>query len=96
MEVTIRVSRGALSEIVGRSDVIIKCENPVRVIDVLNILAEKFGKPFRDYVFDAKTGEVKKYLILALNGVSISSMKGIETQIDDRSELLMLTATGGG
>jgi molybdopterin converting factor small subunit len=96
MEVKVRVSRGALTEIVGRNNILIQCENPVRVIDVLNMLAEKFGKTFRDYVFDLRTGEVKKYLILALNGVNVSSMKGVETQIEDGSELLVFSATGGG
>lgn len=91
-----RITRGALAEIVGHNNITIQCENPVRVVDVLNMLGKKFGISFRDYVFNPKTGEVKKYLILALNGVNVSSMKGVETQIEDNSELLIFSATGGG
>jgi molybdopterin converting factor small subunit len=96
MEVTVKISGGTLAQIIGRGDITVQCEDPIRVIDILNMLEGKFGKPFGDYVFDRKTGKVQKYLILAVNGVNVSSVKGVDTLIEDHGELLIFSATGGG
>jgi molybdopterin converting factor small subunit len=96
MKVKVRILRGPLNEIVGKNEISVQSKNHVKVRDILGLLADKYGKPFRDYVINSKTGEVNSYLIFALNGVNVSSMKGIETQIEDGSELLILSATGGG
>lgn len=96
MEVKIRIFRGPLGEIVGQSEITVKAESHARIIDVLKLLADKYGKAFRDYVFNPKTNEVNSYLLFSLNGVNVSGIKGIETEIKDGSELLILSATGGG
>ncbi len=96
MEVKIRIFRGPLSEIVGQSEITVKAESHTRIIDILKLLADKYGKSFRDYVFNPKTNEVNSYLLFSLNGVNVSGMKGIETEIEDGNELLILSATGGG
>jgi molybdopterin converting factor small subunit len=96
MNVKVHILRGPLSKIVGKKEVTLQTENHVRVIDVLNLLSERYGKPFRKFVFNPKTSEINSYLILALNGVHIGCMNGIETIIEDGSELLILSATGGG
>lgn len=88
--------RGPLNEIIGRSEFTVETENHARVLDVLNLLTEKHGKPFRDYVFSPTTGKINSYLIFSINGVNIASLKGIETTISDNDELLILSATGGG
>jgi len=43
-----------------------------------------------------KTNEVNSYLLFSLNGVNVSGIKGTETEIEEGSELLILSATGGG
>lgn len=96
MQIKVRISRGPLVEILGKQEITIESEDQIRVIDVLNILARDYGKSFRDKLFDPETGEIKPYLILALNGVCLNGMKGAETKIEDGSELLILSPTGGG
>jgi molybdopterin converting factor small subunit len=92
VKVKVRTLKGALSEILGQSEIVIETKNGARVIDILNLLAEKYGKSFRDYVFNPKTGEINSYLMLAINGVKVDCEKDVE----DGSELLILSATGGG
>jgi len=96
MTIKVRVLKGPLIGIVGESEVSIQYENRARVIDILKLLSKKYGKPFRDFVFSTETGEVNSYIIFGLNGVNVSCLKGIETEIEDDSELLILSATGGG
>ena len=95
-KVKVHILRGPLKEIVGNGKISIQTKNNVRVIEVLNLLAEKYGKPFRNFVFNPKTNEINSYLMLALNGVHVNSKNGLETRIENDSELLILSATGGG
>lgn len=96
MEVKIRIFRGPLSEIVGKSEIVVQAEKHAKVIDVLKKLAVEYGKRFNDYVFNPKTNEVNSYLLLSLNGVNVRNIKGTETEVEDGGELLILSATGGG
>jgi molybdopterin converting factor small subunit len=96
VQIKVRILRGPLVEILGKQEITIESEDQVRVIDVLNILARDYGKSFKDKLFDPETGEIKPYLILALNGVYLNGVKGAETKIEDGSELLILSPTGGG
>lgn len=96
MKIKVRILRGPLSKIVGKNVVILQTEDKIRVIDVLNLLSERYGEPFKEFVFNPKTSQINSYLLLALNGVHIGCINGIETIIEDNSELLILSATGGG
>jgi molybdopterin converting factor small subunit len=96
VQVKVRVSRGPLVEILGKQEIIVEYKGQTKVIDVLRILANDYGKSFKDKVFDPETGEIKPYFVLALNGVGLNGKKGIETEIKDGSELLILSPTGGG
>ena len=96
MQVNVKILQGPLVEVIGKKEITINSEDRVKVIDILNILARDYGKSFRDKVFDSETGRVKPYIMLALNGVHLNGLKGTETEIDDGSELLILSPTGGG
>jgi len=96
VKVKVRILRGPLREIIDKGEVSVQSEKHVRVIDVLNLMENKYGKPFRDFVFDPKTNKINSNLMFALNGVHIGCINGIETPIENDSELLILTATGGG
>jgi len=95
-KVKVNILRGPLKEIVGNGKISIQTKSNVRVIDVLNLLTEKYGKPFRNFVFNPKNNEINSYIMLALNEVHINSKNGLETRIEEDSELLILSATGGG
>lgn len=76
MEVKIRIFRGPLSEIVGQSETTVHAESHAKIIDVLRLLADKYGSPFKDHVFNSKTNDVGSYLLLSLDGVNVRGVKG--------------------
>jgi molybdopterin converting factor small subunit len=95
MRVKIKILRGLLLKIVGNEEIIIETEKKVKVIDVLKILAKKYGEPFKNYVFKSKT-KINSYLLLLKDGVNINTLKGPETQLEEGNELQILSAIGGG
>ena len=66
----------SLREIVGtREETLTFPENKVTVDAVLNALSQKYGKPFEEYVYDAKTAQPKGFLQFLVNGNSTSTLK---------------------
>ncbi len=88
----------SLREIVGKKEETIefKPREKASVDAVLKHLAKRHGKDFVNYVYDAKTGEVKGFLQLLVNGRSISSEKGLETELEDEDVLAIIPPVGGG
>jgi len=63
---------------------------------VLKILAQRYGKRFVEYVYDAKTGEVKGFLQFLVNGRSAATLNGLQTELEDGDALAILPPVGGG
>jgi len=68
----------------------------VTVATVLKTLSKKYCNPFDDYVYDAKTGQVKGFLQFLVNGNSASTLNGLDTTLKDEDVLAILPPVGGG
>ncbi len=96
MEVKIRFFT-TLREITNKREETLTLSNPKTTVStVLKLLSEKYGKPFDDYVFDAKTGQVKGFLQFLVNGNSTATLKGLDTALKDGDVLAILPPVGGG
>lgn len=89
---------GALRELVGKKGKSLEFtdDREVTVETVLRRLTELHGKDFIDYVFDEKTGKVQSYLLLLVNGRTLTAFDGLETRLVDGDVLAMLPPVGGG
>jgi molybdopterin synthase sulfur carrier subunit len=87
-----------LREIVGKREETLEFSEgeTVTVDAVLRRLAEIYGKGFVDYVYDGKTGDIKGFLQLLVNGRSASTLNGLETQLVDGDVLAIIPPVGGG
>jgi molybdopterin synthase sulfur carrier subunit len=63
---------------------------------VLKTLAQKYGKPFMEYVYNGKTEQPKNFLQFLVNGTSTSTLNGLETELRDGDVLAILPPVGGG
>lgn len=68
----------------------------VTVNSVFGRLAERYGKGFKEYVYDSKTEEVKGFLQFLVNGRSVSSFDGLDTRLADGDVLAIIPPVGGG
>jgi len=85
-----------LREIAGKKEETLEFPRgeKVTVSNVLGRLSKKYGKPFNEYVFDRKTGEVKGFLQLLVNGRSVSD--GTETELSNGDVLAIIPPVSGG
>jgi molybdopterin synthase sulfur carrier subunit len=88
----------SLREIVDKKEETLKFSEGERVtVDaVLQTLAQRYGKRFVEYVYDRKTKDVRGFLQFLVNGKSATTMKGLETELEDGDVLAILPPVGGG
>ena len=88
----------SLRELVGRKVEHIEFQNSreTTVEKVLKRLSEIYSEDFVEYVFDGETGEVRSYLLLLVNGRSITVLDELETRLTDGDVLAILPPVGGG
>jgi MoaD family protein len=88
----------SLRELTGKREEILKFQNgeTVTVNAVLKRLSKRYGKNFIEYVYDRKTGEVKGFLQLLVNGQSTSSLGGLNTKLVNGDVLAIIPPVGGG
>ncbi len=97
MEVKVRFFTN-LREIVNKREetLTFASGDKVTVDLVLRTLAQKYGKPFMEYVYNGKTGQPKNFLQFLVNGTSTSTLNGLETELRDGDVLAILPPVGGG
>ena len=88
----------SLREIVGeREETLTFPDGKSVTVDLaLKTLAEKYGKPFQEYIYDTKTSQPKGFLQFLINGNSTSTQKGLQTDLKNGDVLAILPPVGGG
>lgn len=97
MRVTVKFFT-TLREIVGKKEETLQFPKRERVTValVLERLTRNYGKPFSEYVYDHKTGEVKGFLQFLVNGRSTSPSGGLDSELSDGDVLAILPPVSGG
>jgi len=88
----------SLREITNKKEETLKFPEGAKVTVevVLKMLSQRYGKRFVEYVYDAKTDEVRSFLQFLVNGKSATTLNGLETELEDGDVLAILPPVGGG
>jgi molybdopterin synthase sulfur carrier subunit len=65
------------------------------VKDVFEELVKKYGKEFKDYLYNEK-GRVQDHLQLLVNGKSVSLLEELDTQLREGDQVAIVPPVGGG
>jgi molybdopterin synthase sulfur carrier subunit len=71
-------------------------EDNASVCDLLSLLAEKYGDPFKKAVYEPKGLDLKPYHILSINGLLLNQLNGIETKLKDGDHIILMPVVTGG
>ena len=66
------------------------------VCDLLSLLAEKHGEPFRKAVYEPKGLDLKPHYILSVNGLLLNQLDGLETKLKDGDRVVLMPVVTGG
>lgn len=85
----------SLREITGKKVDEIQLQNTITVDELLTLLSEKYGKNFREYIYNKK-GDVQGFLSVLVNGKNINIMQGFDTELQENDVVAILPPVGGG
>ena len=85
----------SLREITGKKVDKVQVQNIITVEELLTQLSKKYGKEFREYLYNEK-GKVHRYLSILVNGKSINILQGLDTELKEGDTVAILPPVGGG
>jgi molybdopterin synthase sulfur carrier subunit len=74
----------------------IDVKSPAAVTDVLMILTEKYGEPFKKAIYEPKASDVKSNYIITVNGYLLNQLNGVQTKLKDGDHVILLPIVSGG
>ena len=84
-----------LREITGKNIETIQLQNSITIDELITLLAEKYGKKFREYIYNKK-GKVQDFLSFLVNGKNINVLQGFDTKLKQGDVIAILPPVGGG
>jgi len=84
-----------LRHLLGVKSVDLEIPCPMKLLEVLNLLAEKYGEKLRKAIFD-ENGKVKNEFLILVNDAEISVLNGLNTEISDGDVITLLPTIHGG
>jgi molybdopterin synthase sulfur carrier subunit len=85
----------SLREITGKKADEIPLQTVSTVEELLNLLSEKYGKKFREYIY-SKEGNVQDFLSFLVNGRNINVLQGFDTELKQGDIIAIIPPVGGG
>lgn len=74
----------------------IETSDDVTVGDLLSLLSERYGEPFKKAIYEPKTSDVKPNYIVAVNGYLLNQLGGLETRLKKGDRVTLLPIVSGG
>ena len=74
----------------------VEIEEEASIADLLMVLSEKYGQPFKKAVYEKRGTDVKSNYIITVNGYLLNQLSGIETKLQNGDEITLLPIVSGG
>jgi molybdopterin synthase sulfur carrier subunit len=66
------------------------------ISDLLMVLSEKYGEPFKKAVYEKSGADVKSNYIITVNGYLLNQLDGVETKLKNGDGVIILPIVSGG
>ena len=86
----------AVRELVGLREETLELADGSTVGVLIDGLVKRHGERFREFLYDAGTGNLRPSIQLLIGDVSVSSTKGLSTVLSDGVVFAIIPPVGGG
>jgi molybdopterin synthase sulfur carrier subunit len=83
-------------ELVGTPEQELELAEGSSVKDLLDQLSNQYGVKFREFIFDAKTGEPKSNIQFLVGDKLVVDLDGLATLLPDGAAFAIIPPVGGG
>jgi len=83
----------SLREIAGTKETAVEGES---VRQILDELVQTYGDKFYNAIFDEKTGNIRRYYSVLVNGRNVYLLDGLDTKLNDGDTISIFPPVGGG
>lgn len=87
---------GIYQRLSGKKQVQLKLEEPTTVKEAVMKLTEKFSDEFKRVLINTELADPRPNALILVGGKEISALQGLETQIKDTEEIVLVPMVHGG
>jgi len=87
---------GVFRQFSGKNRVLVKLEEPATVRKTIQKLAEAFSSEFERAVVDPELEDPRPNALILVNGKEISVLQGLETEVNEGDEIVLVPVSHGG
>lgn len=80
----------------GRREEELEVKDNSTITDLLTMLTEHYGEPFKKAIYEPKGTDVKPNYIITVNGYLLNQLKGLETKLRNGDHVALLPIVSGG
>lgn len=74
----------------------IELKDPSLVRDLLVVLAEKHGVPFKKAIYEPDSADLKSTYIMAVNGLLLNQLNELDTKLKEGDHIILMPIVSGG
>lgn len=74
----------------------IEISDEATVADLLTVLSEKYGEPFKKAIYQSGSADVKPNYIITVNGYLLNQLDGVKTKLRNGDRVALLPIVSGG
>ena len=87
---------GTFQRLSGKKRIQLKLKEPVTVRDVVTKLNETFSSEFKRVLVDSQLDDPRPNALILVDGKEISAVQGLETEVKDSQEIVLVPMVHGG
>jgi len=87
---------GVFRGLSGKGQLLIELEKPVVVREVIQKLVESFPPEFNRVLIDPELNDPRPNALILINGKEIGVLEGLETEVKEDNEIVLVPVSHGG
>ncbi len=87
---------GIIKNLIKRSEDEFELEEGASLADLLNKIAGIYGKPFKKEFWEPGLKDVKMGFVVTVNGVLMGQLHGVDTQLNNDDNVILMSLMSGG
>jgi molybdopterin converting factor small subunit len=87
---------GLIKNLIGKREDSFELEDDASLSELLNRIAGVYGKPFQKEVYEPGQKDVKMGFVATVNGVLIGQLRGVDTQLNNGDNIILMSLMTGG